>query len=327
MAEEKRRRKKKRKNKPLMISLIVVGVLLLGIVGYAAKVYFDIKGTADKAYQPTEELVDADGNKIESLKDANLKQGDPITILLLGVDTGDLGRLETGRSDSMMVATVNPSMKKTTITSIPRDTYTEIVGHGTSDKINHSYAFGGVAMAAASVSQMLDIPINYYVSINMKGIQEIVDEVGGVDVNNSFEFTYEGMTFPAGTQHLNGDAALKYSRMRYDDPEGDYGRQERQRQVLTAIIKKLASLSTLTQYNDLLQVLGDNCQTNVTWGEITTLFTSYRSAFDKIVTDQLHGTGFTGDGVTGESGISYQMVSADELHRVSTNMQKALKKE
>lgn len=85
---------------------------------------------------------------------------DPFSVLLLGVDTGDLGRSEQGRADSIMVMTVNPTSNESKIVSILRDTYTEIVGHGTTDKINHAYVFGGVSMSVNTVQNLLTILID-----------------------------------------------------------------------------------------------------------------------------------------------------------------------
>ncbi|MEY8445715.1 LCP family protein [Enterococcus ratti] len=311
----------KKKSKRYKIFLGIVGflVLLTGIlIIYATKVYFDIKSAADQSYAKVERTS-------KYKYHVNSKKQEPFSVLLLGVDTGDFGRTEQGRSDSIMVATVNPEKEKTTLISIPRDTYTEISGKNRSDKINHAYAYGGVAMSIATVEKLLDIPIDYYVEINMKGIQQLIDAVGGVEVNNPFTFTYEGKEFKIGKLKLNGTDALKYSRMRYEDPKGDYGRQNRQRQVVSGIIEQLKSIHTLTNYNHLLTILGDNTKTDISWKMIESLVKNYRPAFTTVKTDQLTGEGFTGDGTVGEQGISYQKVSSNELKRVQEELKGQLK--
>ena len=103
-----------------------------------------------------------------------------------------------------MVITLNPKNNSMKTVSIPRDTYTEIVGKGKNDKINHAYAFGGVDMSVSTVEKFLNIPINYYVEVNMEGFKDIVDAVGGVDVNNDLEFTADGHHFIKGNIHLTG---------------------------------------------------------------------------------------------------------------------------
>lgn len=307
---KKRRRKGvKRQNRPrkvLITLLIVLAVVIVGVGGMAAKVYFDVKGTADGTFQSVERSSNAKKDT------ADLTTKEPFSILLLGVDTGALGRTYKGRSDTMILATVNPSTNETYLVSLERDTYAEIVGKGTSDKINHAYAFGGASMAMDTVEQLLDVPVNHYITINMAGIESLVDAVGGVTVDNPFEFTYSGVTFTKGKQTLDGSDALKYSRMRYDDPNGDYGRQKRQRQVISSIAKKALNISELTKYQQILTAMGDNVQTDLSFSDMTTIARNYRSAFGNIQDDQLQGTGFMQDGV------SYQRVSDEEINRVST---------
>ena len=115
------------------IILGIVGLILaitLVVVGLGAKVYFDVRGSADQTYESVKRK-----NPAKREQAVDLEEQDSFSVLLLGIDTGDLGRTEQGRSDTMMVATVNPKDKKTTIVSIARDTYVPIVGHGTDDKI------------------------------------------------------------------------------------------------------------------------------------------------------------------------------------------------
>lgn len=166
-----------------------------------------------------------------------MTENEPFSALILGVDErqGD-----QGRSDTMIVLTVNPELATTKMLSIPRDTYTELVGTNSKDKINHAYAYGGVKMAVSSVEELLDIPIDYVAKINMESFVEIVDIVGGIEVDNAFEFFYEDENFPVGQLELDGEKALKYVRMRYDDPEGDFGRQNRQKQVIQQVLKRVA---------------------------------------------------------------------------------------
>ncbi|MFZ1691444.1 MAG: LCP family protein, partial [Trichococcus flocculiformis] len=250
-------RSKKRNNNGLKIFVSILAILVIGILGYIYSIYANVKDSMDTAYTPVEVetfRTSNTGTVADSSEDEEsrtnagamtpselLEAGEPVSILLLGVDTGDLGRTEQGRSDSMVVVTINPHTQKTTLLSIPRDTYTEIVGYGTSDKINHAYAFGGTAMSINTVQQMLDIPIDFYVMVNMAGIQEIVDAVGGITVESPLTFNQNGYDFVQGTNQLDGEAALAFARMRYEDPAGDTGRQGRQRLVIEAVIRKLAT--------------------------------------------------------------------------------------
>ncbi|CAM3336093.1 LCP family glycopolymer transferase [Vagococcus fessus] len=299
--------------KLLKVLLSIILILMLGIVGYSAKVYFDVKNTAKDMH----ETIDRPKSEKRE-KAVNIDGGEPFSVLLLGLDTGDLGRDEQGRSDSMMIATVSPKTNKTTITSLPRDTRAEIVGHGTTDKINHAYAFGGVPMSMDTVENLLDIPVDHYVSINMKGLKELVDAVGGIDVNNTLDFSQDGTHFPVGNVHLTGETALSFSRMRYEDPNGDYGRQGRQRQIIEGVIKKALSIKSVTNYKNILDALADNMKTDLNWDDMMDIQSKYRSAFGVIEEGNLQGDGQMIDGV------SYQIVSDGELDRVQTMLKEQL---
>lgn len=317
MSDNKKRKRQgvKRTSRSKKIFLTLLGILLaiiLVIACVGAKMYNDVKSTANDAY----ESVKRSGSE---KRQVNLSEQDPFSVLLLGVDTGALGRTEQGRSDTMMVATVNPSTDQSLLVSLPRDTYTEIVGHNTQDKMNHAYAFGGAAMSMDTVEKLLDIPINHYITINMEGIETLVDAIGGVEINNPFEFTYRETTFPKGKQQLDGDQALKYTQMRYDDPNGDYGRQARQRQIIAGIANKVLSTKGLTNYQSILTTMGENVKTDLSFEDMRTLIGDYRAAFGNIKSDQMKGEGFMQDGV------SYQRIDPSELKRVQDELKEQLK--
>jgi len=300
--------------KIFLIIFGIVAVLVIAIVGVGAKLYMDLSGSIQKTYESVERNQDNDVRETP----LDLNKQEPFTVLLLGIDTGDLGRTDQGRSDALMVATVNPKDGQTTIVSIPRDTYVEIVGHGTDDKINHAYAFGGAAMSMDTVQKYLDIPVDHYVAMNMAGIKELVDAVGGVDVNNDLKFSKDDHTFDIGKIHLDGDEALAFTRMRYDDPSGDYGRQGRQRNVVAAVAQKALSLQGVTQYQEVLNAIEGNMKTDMDFNTMQKIALDYRDAFGKIDQVQMQGDGFMQDG------ISYQRVSADELTRVQNILKEQL---
>ncbi|EGO2646104.1 LCP family glycopolymer transferase [Enterococcus faecalis] len=303
-----RRRRKSRGKKIFLIILAVLIVLVLAIVGVGAKLYLDLSRSIEKTYESVERTQG------ERTKPVDLDKQESFSVLLMGIDTGDLGRVDQGRSDTMMVATVSPEDKQTTIVSIPRDTYVNIVGRDTKDKINHAYAFGGVAMAMDTVQKYVDIPIDHYVSINMKGLKELVDAVGGIEVNNDLTFSQDGYDFTIGKITLNGDQALSYSRMRYEDPNGDYGRQGRQRKIVEGVAKKVLSLNGVSNYQSVLNALESNMKTDMSFDEMKKIALDYREAFGTIKQDQLQGEGFMQDN------ISYQKVSDQELDRVKKEL-------
>ncbi|MFL2095847.1 LCP family glycopolymer transferase [Marinilactibacillus psychrotolerans] len=312
--EEKSRIRQKRKNKkkkPLWKKLLItVTILLTIIVGIGAfvawRVYSDVQSSTDEMYK--EAGHDQIRNKPVVVDDGK----DPFSVLLMGIDTGDMGRTDQGRSDTMMLMTVNPNTKKTTIVSIPRDTYTEIVGKGTMDKINHAYAFGGTSMAMNTVQNLFDIPVDYYVSVNMEGLQQIIDAMDGVDITPQLTFEQAGYNFVEGqTEHMDGNTALEYSRMRHEDPNGDYGRQERQRAVVEATVEKMASVDSVMNYKSVLNSLSANMQTNLSFDDMVDVFTKYNSAIGTVKQDQLSGTGKK------QNGVYYEFIPDEEIQRVS----------
>ena len=235
---------KPRLRKTLIGLSAALTVLLMVAGGYTWYLYHSVKVTASKIYEPlpspldyiskdplvTQKVAAADQKGQTGKGGANKVPTDerhPFTVLVLGVDQREHDR---GRSDSIIVLSVNPMKQSMLMFNIPRDTRTEIVGRGTIDKINHAYAFGDVEMSLKTVENFLDYPIDYYIKMNMEGFENIVDLFGGVTVNNSMAFQYEGVDFGKGELFLNGSDALLYSRMRYEDPRGDFGRNTRQRQ-------------------------------------------------------------------------------------------------
>ncbi|MFP7484964.1 LytR family transcriptional regulator [Priestia filamentosa] len=308
---ESRAKKKPKKKRTLLKTIIIIFILLiLGGLGFAYYMYHSLASTLDGTHQALH-------RKVSEKRDEGVKfsEKDPISILLLGVDEREGDR---GRSDSMILMTVNPDTKSMKMVSIPRDTRTEIIGHGTTDKINHAYAYGGVNMAVDTVENFLDVPVDYYVQVNMESFKDIVDAVGGVTVNNSLDFTYDGVHFKKGQISLNGEEALKFSRMRYEDPRGDFGRQERQRQIIQAVIKKGASFNTLANYGDILDTIGKNIKTNLTFDNMKDIQSNYKEARHSLEQLQVSGEGQKVDGVY------YYVVPETEREKLATELKEHL---
>lgn len=254
--------------------ITIISCLLLAGIVYAISIYQNVSTTLETIHEPKI-------RKVSELRETKVElvEKEPISILLLGVDERDG---DIGRSDTIIVITANPTLASVKVLSIPRDTYTEIIGLDKMDKLNHAYAFGGIDMALRSVENLLDIPIDYVVQVNMESFLKIVDSVGGVTVENPSAFTENGYQFAAGPIHLNGDSALSYVRMRKNDPLGDFGRQERQKQVLLAILKEGASFNSLLNYKDLLASLADNIRTNMTFGQMIDIQKGYKSSLTNV---------------------------------------------
>lgn len=239
------------------------------------KVYGDIKSTAEEIYTPMGERLSE--FRAQSVDISSKKE--PISALILGVDERDG---DGGRSDTMIVLTVNPTLKTTKMLSIPRDTYTEMVGKGFHDKINHAYAFGGMEMSLKTVENLLDIPIDYVVKVNMESFVDIIDIIGGITVENEFVFHYEGQQFSAGPLVMDGEKSLKYVRMRYDDPAGDFGRQNRQKQVIQGVLKESMSLNTVWNYKSIFEAVEKNIELNIVFGDLLKIQKNYGDSLKSI---------------------------------------------
>ncbi|QCR02555.1 phosphatase PAP2 family protein [Enterococcus faecalis] len=304
--QRRRRHSRKRKSLFVVFSLTLLFLGTLSVSAYGVSMYRNLQKTANTMYKPRK----------SSTKSPDLAKGEPVSFLIMGI-ANDSKRKTDYRSNALMVVTVNNQLQKTTITSIPRDYYVEMAGtNGEYNKINAAHVFGGADMQIKTVENVLHIPINHYFSIDMDAMKDLGDAVGGVTVDNAFAFDAEGIHYPKGKQHLGGWEALQYARMRYEDPEGDYGRQRRQREVLIELTNKLLSFNSLLKYQEILDVIGEHGETDLSFDQMMAMLKKYTPALKTIETDQLKGYDYTGDGVTGIESISYQLVEESERQRV-----------
>lgn len=286
--------------KIILILLFVSVVLVGGITGWAVYSANKINTKVYEKLNPSDEQYDLDYDQ--------LKQ-EPFNVLLLGVDTGEFGRTDSGRSDSMIVAHINLKKKEYTLMGVERDLLVDIADQGMQDKLNAAYAYGGASCSVKTVEKMLDIQIPYFVSIDMGGFQKILKEVGAVQVENEFEFSSDGFDFPKGKLTLSPEEALSWARMRYEDPRGDYGRQMRQQLLLKGVLENMAQLNQVTKWNAFIDILTDNIKTNL---PITNLVLHAKKLMKEptIIHDQVIGEELI------QNGISYQTASTEEIARV-----------
>lgn len=300
-------RSKSKKNKKWPWVLGIIGIILIPVVVYGLMVYTNLTKTAKDMHEPIDRVVSE--KREEPLV---FKKQDPFSLLVLGVDEREGDK---GRSDTIIVMSVNPELKSTKLVSIPRDTYTDIVGKNVKDKINHAYAFGGIEMAMDTVENLLDIPIDYVVQVNMDSFKEIVDAVGGIELNNALDFKVRDYIFPKGPIALNGEEALSFVRMRYEDPRGDFGRQDRQKQVIQAVLREGASVSSLLNYKSIFSALGNNIRTNMSFDEMIEVQKNYRDAAKTV--DQIIISDGEGKKI---NNIWYYMMNDAELDKVKSEL-------
>lgn len=316
-AENKPHYKQKNQKKRRMIGWSIFAILLIvigsGLIwGYGA--YKNAKKTFKQTY---------DSTNIQKSRNVSsvIKSGKPpLNILLLGTDTGALGRHDTGRTDTMILASINPKKETVYLTSIARDTKVVVPGDSMPyEKINAAYTIGGAGTAVKTVQNLLNVPIDFYAIINMGGLKTMVDAVGGVSVTPPLTFQYGHANVTKGQKvTLNGKQALDYSRMRDDDPKGDYGRQKRQKQVIQALVMKMINISSLTRYKNILSSLNGNFKSDLTFDDMIAIRAKYGDATHHIKSQTLQGQDAMIDN------LAYQVVSDDELLKVTNKLRSVL---
>lgn len=181
----------------------------------------------------------------------------PINMVLMGSDTRGG---ERGRSDVLQLLHISGDRQNVFLMSIPRDSYVEIPGRGKA-KINAAYSWGGAALAVETMEKLFDVPMDHTVLIDFVGFKNVIDSMGGVTVYNKEESSSRGVDFPKGEITLDGDEALVFVRERKTLSNGDFGRAERQRDVIKAVLGKLASGGVLAdpgRFRDAVTELGKN---------------------------------------------------------------------
>ncbi|MFP7477091.1 LCP family protein [Terribacillus saccharophilus] len=300
--ERQRKTSRKRKRRIGRYIILILLVLVIGVGSFLLLTARDVKQTVDGIQKETKAID-------EGVTSEKIKNKERVNVLLLGIDEREF---DSGRSDAMLLMSLDPATESMDLVSIPRDTRTEIIGHNTVDKINHAYAFGGVDMSLETVENLLGVDIDYFVEINMQGLADLVDAVGGVTVENDLDWYDEGFYkkdyhYKKGQISLDGQQALGYARMRHLDPDGDFGRNARQRQVIEAVINEGANIKSVGRIDDLLDVLGKNVQTNINLASMRHLLTDYRNVRHSVQEHEMRGEG------TKIDGIYYLIVPEDEI--------------
>ncbi|USK33613.1 LCP family protein [Bacillus sp. F19] len=290
--QEVKKIKKKKKKSVFKRILFLFFILFLLVGGYAGYVFY-------QTYQAANNSYDDLGRDKSKLRDEAVSiSNDPVSILLMGVENYSSGG-SGGRADTLMVATFNPKDQTMKLLSLPRDTRVEIPGKETKRKINSAYSTGGKELTIETVEGFLDIPIDYYATVNFEGFKNIIDIIGGITVDVPFDFTQnsddpkaEKLEFTEGPMKMDGRYALAYARMRLQDPNNDIGRNERQQQVVKEVINEIVSAGTLLKVDQLTSEIGKNVETNMTMSELLGFYKKYNNFnTDKIETVKLEGVG------------------------------------
>ncbi len=294
----------------MMKKVIILATLcfFLASVSVAGYGYFKYKNMTEQWYQPLQPNLE-DEEEGPSTHQTKEEKGEPeekdtkepvtlkpFNIMILGVDSRGEKR---SRSDTMMLAAVNPLQQKVTLLSIPRDTLAKIPGHGR-DKFNHSMFFGGPSLVKQTMENFFDLKIDHYVSVDFEGFIHLVDELGGIEVDVKRRMKYHDPSdgteidlYP-GVQRLDGEQALDYARFRKSDigsDASDFDRMDRQQEVVRKITDKATTLTTVFRVFNLMEILGEHVKMDFTEEEIRELAILFRNfSSSSIATVDLKGT-------------------------------------
>ena len=202
-----------------------------------------------------------------------------VNILAFGVDD----TRSVKRADTIVVFHLDSESKRIGVLSIPRDTRVKAEGYGLT-KINHTFAYGGVSLLRQTVSDFLGVPIDYYVKVNLNGIMNVVDQLGGVDINVEKDLVYTDQAaglyihLEEGEQHLNGEKVMHYLRFRHDS-EGDIGRIRRQQKFMYEVAKKVTSPLGLFELPKLIGTLNSVFDTDLSLSQMVSMGFQFKESF------------------------------------------------
>lgn len=217
-----------------------------------------------------------------------------ITFLLVGLDQGIGMPNGEGRSDTIIVGSLDLSNYKAFLLSIPRDTRVYIPEEGREDKINAAIVISGIKATQEAVSNLLGVPINYYIKVKVDGFEKIVDLLGGIDVYVDRDMHYTDKTqklfidLKKGYQHLNGYQAMCFVRFRHE-ALGDLARIKRQQRFILALLQKIYSPAVLPHLPSLLREIYKNVETNFTLGDLLFLAQKFKEQMPTVETAVLPG--------------------------------------
>ncbi|MDT0942919.1 LCP family protein [Staphylococcus pseudintermedius] len=309
-------------NKGLKFLLYLLALLLIIVPTIFA---FTLFNSSKNAFDDSFSQSDQRQSQLRDSKVNAAKQ--PISILFLGIDDSSTRRqngqsAENARTDAMILSTMNPDKHQIRLVSIPRDTLSYIPEVGYYDKITHAHAYGGPEASMRTVEANLNVPVDYYVRINMEAFAKTVDELGGIeydvpyDLNEPNTMDKGRIKLKKGKQQLNGDEVLAVTRTRKQD--SDLKRGQRQMEVLKILFKKAQDTKSLHKLDDIIEIVGKNSKHNLSYSEIKALATNYLANDVDIQSQQLKGENEL------LNGIYYINPDVDNLIETSNTLRKDL---
>lgn len=283
----KRTVKKRYLRKRVKFVLIPLLILFIAVLSYGGYLYLKANNALSGAYE------DDERDKSELRNEYVDPKFDNVSILIMGVDENEKRKEDNAstRTDALILATLNKDDKSVKLVSIPRDSLVYIPEVGYEDKITHAHAFGGTKATIETVENKLELPVDYYVKLNFHAFVDVVNAINGVEVDVPYEFKEsdsddkrDNIHLYPGVQNLNGEEALAFSRTRYKDSDIDRGK--RQLELIDSVIDKSTSLTQILNYDEIIDAVGNNLSTNMTFTEIKS-FLSYATHGRDIDVEQL----------------------------------------
>lgn len=309
---------KSKKSLILKISAMVVASMLISLTAYGIYLAKKAESAADSSY---EAIQDRNGS---SLREEAVKPlEDNVSILFIGVDDSEARGQGEGksRSDALMLATLNNKDKTVKLVSIPRDSLVYIPEVGYEDKITHAL-YHGTGSSIETVEELLDVPVDYYVRMNFNAFIDVVDALDGIYANVPYdrlekdEFDNYSIQLEEGYQKLDGRTALALARTRKLD--NDIERGKRQQEILASIMKKASSASSFTKYGDVIDAVGDNMKTDMTFDEMKSFFAYIKDGAPQVDTLTLKGA----DDMS--TGVYYWLLDEESLDETKDILQSHL---
>lgn len=293
---------------------MLTAALLLFAGTYTIYLYKKAENAAENAYQAR------DGS---ALRDEQIEPyEDNVSILFIGVDDSEKRNDTSSRSDALMLATLNNADKSIKLLSIPRDSLVYIPEVGYQDKITHAHAFGGVEASIETVEDLFDIPVDYFVKMNFNAFIDVVDALGGISVEVPYERIEldendkKTIHLKPGLQNLDGRHALALARTRKAD--NDIERGKRQQVILKAMIEKAGSVSSISKYGEVIDALGNNLTTDLSFNDMKAMIAYLNNGSPKIDAYTLEGYDDS------STGVYYWRIDEENLQSLSSELRSHL---
>ena len=275
-----------------LLILLSLGLVVIPVI-YTIMLFKASQGAIDDSFNGS------DSNRKSNLRDSKVNPSkDPVSILFLGIDEKEQRKkngqsASKSRTDAMIFSTLNPDTQQLRMLSIPRDTISYIPKMGYYDKITHAHAFGGPIASMDAVEGTLNVPVDYYVRINMEAFVDAVNELDGIYYDVPYNLNEPNtddtgkIKVKKGYQKLNGDEALAVARTRHND--SDLKRGQRQMELIKLLIAKAQKQNSFSKLDDVIKIVGNNSKHNLSSDEVKSLATTYLKSNLDIETTQLEG--------------------------------------